>query len=177
MVNRIAGLMQEKRQLEQASRELSRLNGELAGVAAQIIRSEEDREAVHSRLVTAEKDRQSAEDSLAEARRTLAEPGCELARAVFAQLARLAGDPLPSTLAGYVQLADDVRVRLTDRIEARTKSQTSLSNRVVTQMAGFRAKYPLETVDFDNSLLAAGEYRALRDRLTKDCLLYTSRCV
>jgi uncharacterized protein YPO0396 len=170
MVNRIAGLMQEKRQLEQASRELSRLNGELAGVAAQIIRSEEDREAVHSRLVTAEKDRQSAEDSLAEARRTLAEPGCELARAVFAQLARLAGDPLPSTLAGYVQLADDVRVRLTDRIEARTKSQTSLSNRVVTQMAGFRAKYPLETVDFDNSLLAAGEYRALRDRLTKDDL-------
>jgi uncharacterized protein YPO0396 len=162
--------MQEKRQLEEASRELSRLNHELKEVADEITRSEADRDAVHSSLVSAEKDLQAAADFLAEAQRTLAEPGCQSARAFFAQLTRLAGDPLPSNLAGYGQLADDVRVRLTDRIEARTKNQTSLGNRVVTQMAGFRAKYPLETVDFDNSLLAAGEYRALRDRLTKDDL-------
>jgi len=170
LVNRIAALTQEKRQLEQASRELSRLNRELEEVATQIAGSEQDREAAHSKLVTAEKDLGSAEDFLADAQRTLAESPCEGARAFFPQLTRLAGDPLPATLAGYGQLADDVRVKLTDRIEARTKSQTSLGNRVVTQMAGFRAKYPLETVDFDNSLLAAGEYRALRDRLTKDDL-------
>jgi len=170
MVNRIAGFLQEKRQLEESSRELSRLNRELKAVADEITRSEADRDAVHSSLVSAEKDLQAAAGFLAEARRTLAEPGCQSARASFAQLTKLAGDPPPSTVPGYAQLADDVRVRLTDRIEARTKSQTSLGNRVVTQMAGFRAKYPLETVDFDNSLLAAGEYRALRDRLTKDDL-------
>src|ERR1022692_1371992 len=170
MVNRIAGLMQEKRQLEQASRELSRLNGELAGVAAQIVRSEEDRDAVNASLVTAEKDLQAAAAFFAEARQTLAEPGCQSARASFAQLTKLAGDPPPSTVPGYAQLADDVRVKLTDRIEARTKSQNSLGQKVVTQMAGFRSKYPLETLDFDSSLPAAGEYRALRDRLAKDDL-------
>jgi uncharacterized protein YPO0396 len=170
MVNRIAGLLQEKRQLEEASRELSRLNRELKGVADEITRSEADRDAVHSSLVSAEKDLQAAAGFLAEARRTLAEPGCQSARASFAQLTGLAGDPPPSTVPGYAQLADDVRVRLTDRIEARTKSQTSLGQKVVTQMAGFRSKYPLETVDFDSSLLAAGEYRALRDRLAKDDL-------
>jgi uncharacterized protein YPO0396 len=170
MVNRVAGLLQEKRQLEEASRELSRLNHELAEVADEITRSEADRDAVHSSLISAGKDLQAAADFLAEAQRTLAEPGCQPARASFAQLTGLVGDSLPSTVPGYAQLADDVRVRLTDRIEARTKSQTSLGNRVVTQMAGFRAKYPLETLDFDNSLASAGEYRALRDRLAKDDL-------
>src|ERR1022692_4366517 len=170
LVNSIAALSEEKRQLELASRELSRLNRELAETEREIARSEKDRDAASGCLVSAEKDLQSAAGFLADARRTLAEPGCQPARASFAQLARLAGDPQPSTLPGYAQLADDVRARLTDRIEARTKSQTSLGNKAVTQMAGFRAKYPLETVDFDNSLLAAGEYRALRDRLTKDDL-------
>ncbi len=170
LVNRIAELIAEKRQLEGSSGELHRLTQELAAVDAKITAAEGRVDRLNSTIGGARRDLESAEGGLAEVRRILDEPGCEAARSFFAPLAELLADARPSTPAAYDRLEPEASVTLTERRDARAKSQASLGNRIVSQMAKFREKHPLVTADLDNSLLSAGEYRALRDRLVEDDL-------
>jgi uncharacterized protein YPO0396 len=170
LVNRIADLTGEKRQLEESSGELHRLTQELEVVDAKITAAEGCLEGLNSTIGATTRDLESAEEALAETRRILNEPGCDAARGFFAPLAELLADPQPSTPAAYDRFESDAGDALTARREARAKSQASLGNRIVSLMAKFRERHPLVTTDLDNSLLSAGEYRALRDRLVEDDL-------
>ncbi len=80
----------------------------------------------------------------------------------------LAGRPLEvSALVPVERAARDALERDRSRAEQR---QSSIGQRSVGAMSDFRSRYPQETVDFDVSLAAAGEYRELHRRLAEDDL-------
>ena len=59
---------------------------------------------------------------------------------------------------------------LTSLIDGRTGRRNTLGNKIVSRMGDFRQQYPLETADFDDSVLSAGGYRELHRRLVDDDL-------
>ncbi len=74
------------------------------------------------------------------------------------------------TPADCDRVQSEMHDSLTGQIESKGHSQTLAANRMVGKMAEFRKKYPLETLEFDNSVAAAAEYRELHRRVATDDL-------
>ena len=89
VVNRTEELRAEKRELEAASAELARLNRELETVREQIGAAEAAHGEVQQQLGGVDNEIARAGRSRDEASVTLAEPGCEPARAHFTAIADL----------------------------------------------------------------------------------------
>ena len=105
----------------------------------------------------------------------LAEAGCAPARAHFAALAeRMTARPLAGlrlVVPADCDQADRTAYgALTSLIDGRTGRRNTLGNKIVSRMGDFRKQYPLETADFDDSVLSAGGYRDLHRRLVDDDL-------
>ncbi len=173
VVNRTEELQAEKRQLEAASAELARLNGELKTVREQIAIAEGAHGEVQKQLGGVGSRIERAEADLAEASATLAEPGCESARAHFAAIAVLLKrfeQALPDTPAacGKAEMAASAEISVV--IDRRTQRRSGLGNKIVSLMGSFRSQYPVETEELDAAVEAADGYRELNQRLTDDDL-------
>ena len=175
VVNRLEELKEEKRALQAASAELSRLNRELDSVREQIDDIDGKHGQVRERIGSVSSQIDAARGSVDEANKTLAEPGCEPARAHFPAIGELLAGPALAELRPRTPAACDRAemaaageiIALTDRRAAR---KAVLSNRIVTAMGEFRRQYPVETAELDNAVAAADGYRELNKRLTDDDL-------
>jgi uncharacterized protein YPO0396 len=175
LVNRIEDLQAEKQRLEQASGELERLTRQLESLAGNIKAAEAERESVTGTLGGLGSQIDDARRSLEETRSTLQEPGCEPARELFPTIDELITKPPLADLrvegAGDCDRADAAAHReLTTRIERKTTRQNGVGTRIVSRMAEFRKRYPVETTDLDDSVLSADGYRELHRRLVDDDL-------
>jgi uncharacterized protein YPO0396 len=175
VVKRVEDLEAEKRRLEEASGELERLTRQLETVKKHIMATEAERESGNGQIGSLGNEIKMASRSLDEARKVLADPECEPARAHFPAIAeRLAARPLadlPLAVPADCDEADRaVHRALTSLVDARTARRGAVSNKIVARMGEFRQQYPLETSDFDNSVLSAGGYRDLHKRLVGDDL-------
>jgi uncharacterized protein YPO0396 len=63
-----------------------------------------------------------------------------------------------------------VNASLVHQLNAINKQENALGQRIVRSMSAFRAKYPHETIEFDDSLESAHEYRQLHRRVADDDL-------
>ncbi|MQA25044.1 MAG: hypothetical protein GEU94_06155 [Micromonosporaceae bacterium] len=170
IVSRIEDLAEEKRQLEQASDALQRVSRELDAVGRQIESADQEQHALTSTVSKLERDREHAEQGLRVAEQTLHEPACQPAREFFALIdARVAERPL-RTAADCERCQTEVGAEFIAEVDKLTARQTRVVNKVVAKMSDLRRKHPLETAEFDDSVLSAGEYRAFHDRLVKDDL-------
>ena len=169
-VNRIAALEAEKRGLQDADRELARIETELEAVAGQIAEHETLLEALVGDRAKSDDALGKAGDALAAAENVLAEPEALAAAEHFPALRELAGQREPAEAAGYERLAAELGGRLTDDRERAARQQSTTANRIVAAMGRFRDRYPAETADMDASVEAAGEFRALHQRLVLDDL-------
>jgi uncharacterized protein YPO0396 len=175
LVNQIEDLRADKRDLENASDELKRLNGELDKVCQQIIAAEREKEDVTGDVGGLKTQIDSARHALEASRRVLAEQECEAARRCFRQIhALLEAPPFvrqkiaePGDCDTVSAAAKDV---LTSRLDALGKRQTTLSNAMVRKMGEFRRTYPAETGELDDSVASAAGYRDLHARLVGDDL-------
>jgi len=170
VVRRIAERRAEKHRIEQSSAELGRIAHELDRVRLAIGAAESEKTASDTATGGTKEKLRTAEQGLADAERTLADPGCDAARDCFELLAHHAGGAATATPADYDRLAETMRTALTQAREERAIRQTRAGNKIVAQMGEFRQRYPLETTEMDNSLRSMGEYRTLRDRLLDDDL-------
>ena len=160
VVNRLEELKEEKRALEAASAELTRLNRELDSVREQIDDIDGQHGQVRERIGSVSSQIDVARGSLDEANKTLAEPGCEPARAHFPAIGELLAGPTLAELRPRTPAACDRAemaaagevIALTDRRAAR---KAVLSNRIVAAMGEFRRQYPVETAELDNAVAAA----------------------
>jgi uncharacterized protein YPO0396 len=175
LVNRMEDLKAEKRRLEESSRELERLTRELDRIAEAITAAETEAKAVTTAIGSLDLEIKQAGDGLSLARQIVAEPGCDQAREHFDAIDDLLGAAPLASLT--IQLPADcdraeaaAQRELTAVIDRRTARQGKLSTEIVSRMAGFRREYPLETADFDNSVLSADGYRELHKRLVSDDL-------
>jgi uncharacterized protein YPO0396 len=175
LVNKMEDLKAEKRRLEESSRELERIGRDLDDVTQAITAAEAKRTLAEKAIGGLASEIQLADDGLSRARQVLAEPGCDQARQHFAALDELLAAP-PLAQAPVRGPADCDRAEtaaareLTSVIDKRATRQGTLGARIVSRMANFRQEYPLETADFDNSVLSADGYRDLYKRLVSDDL-------
>ena len=173
VVNRTEELRAERRVLEAASAELARLNRELETVRGQISVTEAAHGDMKQQLGRVDNEIARAGRSRDEASVTLAEPGCESARAHFTAIADLVTKigPAPPSTAEACDKAENAASRAdrcADRAPQRRKA--SLGNKIVSLMGEFRVQYPVETEELDAAVEAADGYRELHQRLTDDDL-------
>lgn len=169
-VNRIGRLVEEKRLLEQASNELQRVTTDLEAVATKIRSVEKEQESLTTKLGGLGRDLTTAKEHRRDAEGTLAEPGGEAAREYFPMLDAHVGPSAPATVVGWGRFQTDLSDQLNTQIDRRSGALRTAASRTVTKMRDFRAKYPVETLDVDDSVESAKEYRQLHDRLVSDDL-------
>ena len=173
VVNRTEELKAEKRELEAASAELARLNRELETVRDQIGIADATHGEVQQRLGSVDNEIARAGRIRDEVSATLAEPGCESARARFEAIASLlakTGSTPPSTAESCDQALSAAGEQISALIDRRTARRTALGNKIVSLMGEFRGQYPVETEELDAAVEAADGYRELHQRLTDDDL-------
>jgi uncharacterized protein YPO0396 len=169
-VNRITELEAEKRQLEQESDELKRINAELSEIEQKITEAEQTKDAATGEISRLADRSDTAEKLLGELEQTLAEPACEPARELFPRLdERLARRPLATP-----EDCDRARLTVGDELNAETERlgtrQSKIATEITKKMVKFRTDYPAETKEFDASIQATHEFRALHDRIAHDDL-------
>lgn len=191
-VARIAELDAEKRRLEEASDELGRIAGALAGIARRQAGLEAERDRVVATLGADRHALDEARTARDRARAVLDGAGealdeettaalaeefdRELASAGSTAGAARAGDTAAEPPGGPTRAADldavenAVRSRLTAEAEQAQRERADLGTRIAGQMAAFRSAYPVETAELDADVRSAGGYREIHDRLVRDDL-------
>ena len=173
VVSRTEELRAERRVLEAASAELARLNRELETVRGQIGVTEAAHGDMQQQLGRVDNEIARAGRSRDEASVTLAEPGCESARAHFTAIADLVTKILPAP-PPTAEACDKAENAASEQIgaltERRNARKASLGNKIVSLMGEFRVQYPVETEELDAAVEAADGYRELHQRLTDDDL-------
>jgi uncharacterized protein YPO0396 len=174
LVNRIAGLRDERDRILSASNHLAALNDELSQAVQSI-------EVTEGRVNTLERargglgvERDAASAAVARADRILADTGSDAvepateAAVQAVVVAALDGQVLDvSSLAVVEQATRQALEREWNRVLQR---QNNIAQRAIGAMSNFRTRYPQETADFDVSLASGGEYRELHRRVADDDL-------
>jgi uncharacterized protein YPO0396 len=173
VVNEIADLHTEHRRLTATSIELARLDAELTTVAERIAGASDRQLDVNSKLARATQSIADAETVRAEAADIVGDPGCEPTRGHFAAIGEFlarAGHTPPARPAACDKAQNSAVDVFVAQAERRGKRRTQLSNQMVTAMDRFRAQYPVETSELDSAVEAAGGYREMHARLSRDDL-------
>jgi uncharacterized protein YPO0396 len=169
MVSEIAALNARKRELEASSGELARIGREIGRVEAQIDATESDRSTQLQEIGKLSEDRKRAQAGAANAASIREEPEAKAASTHYDALAARIGQPPVTADACAEQESKHYRA-LTAQAEVVSGKAEQLVRRIVARMTDFRRKYPVDTIEMDDSVAAADEYRTLRDRLIGDDL-------
>jgi uncharacterized protein YPO0396 len=174
VVNKIAALNAERRQIESKSKALQQLAQQLATISEKIDACDGEHMQLLGDNGADDGAVRRAEDELVRSQATLAESGLDAAQQYFEAIeVRFAAHPAVAEAdapADIVSVEGKVRDELTVPVDARQTEQSRLGQRIVRRMGEFRARYPLETLDVDDSVLAVNDYRQLCDRLEGDDL-------
>ena len=169
----IAGLEQERRDLEASSDTLKTLNARLAALETAIAGTEEALAATRGDLVR-------NDEKQAQARQLL--DGCAQQLTQCPEEARAVLDrelaPLRAEALGEHQLSvescdnreREMREWLQGRVDAQDKRLQRLEQAILVAMQDYRREYPLETQEVDARLEAADEYRQMLAQLRADDL-------
>lgn len=151
----------------------------LATLTQQQLRLDEQIDSLDAKLGSLQGDRGSLDNRRHSTQRALdgttavlADPRLVAASVQFESIdQRLAGSNESLT---DVESTERVHTQLREALEAESKTESArlhtVGLRVVKKMGEFRAKYPQETSEVDDSLAAATEYRELHQRVANDDL-------
>lgn len=165
---RIEDLAAEKTQIEEASDVLAALAAKEADAVVRLGRAREKASAVEKRLGANEAEERAIAEAIAECRGILAEHPLTDDAGLAAEIAALAEAVLGDeelTYKNAERAQTRVRERLQGELDALNKRVAAAAEKTINLMAAFRAAYPAETTDFDESLDAAPEYSALLAQL------------
>ena len=169
----VARLEDEKQRLESASDVLRQLTGQLRVVETKLRDTEDSLEKQREVRAKTEQKREAAE-ALREATQALLD---DSAKADHQSRFALLDELRPQALGEHqlsVESCDnrerDMREWLQARIDAEDKRLKSLGEKIVRTMTEYKEAYRLETEEFDASLEAAFEYRAMLEQLQADDL-------
>jgi uncharacterized protein YPO0396 len=169
IVSEIDRLEGERRQLEEGSDILRTLQQQLAAIEASLRETED-------RLRTDTGEQARLQERLRHARELVTECDSLLAGSSDTMFPRIEGmsDEALGEHTLTVESCDNrerqMREWVQGRIDAEDKRVRALGERIVKAMQVYRSKYPLETREADASVEAAGEFRAMQQRLLADDL-------
>ncbi|WP_435105337.1 ATP-binding protein [Arhodomonas sp. AD133] len=173
LASRIEALESERAQLEAASDQLRVLQEQLTALEARLAETDAALDE-HKRLrAKAEQKRENAVEALDAAREQRDGASEETRTNIFPQLAAMREDALGErtlTVESCDNRERDMRGWLQARIDAELKHGERVRDRVISAMQRFLRDYPTDAAEMDASLDAAGDFRALLERLRSDDL-------
>ncbi|MCB1001750.1 MAG: AAA family ATPase [Acidimicrobiales bacterium] len=173
LVRRISALRADEQRLRQSSDQLAALTASLDDIREQLVQTVERRE----KLIRV----QGADRSALESANAQIERLTEVVEGLPVAVLQERAPAVEAMVSDVVAIADISLANFAEserrttalvnarRMEAETKRQGA-SSRIVRAMTGFRALYPQETAEFDDSLASAGEYSGLQERVARDDL-------
>ena len=170
IVSEIDRLEGERRQLEEGSDILRTLQQQLATIEAGLRETEERLRIDTGEQARLQERRGTRGSSLTECDSLFAGSSD---RAMFPRLEGMSDEALGEhtlTVESCDNRERQMREWVQGRIDAEDKRVHALGERVVKAMQVYRSKYPLETQEADASVEAAGEFRAMLQRLLADDL-------
>ena len=173
LATEIDRLERVRRRLEEASDVLRALQHQLAELETAAARTETEWEENRKAYARAEERREQAHLQWTECRRVLATTPADVPTQYFPRLEALRveapAEPAP-TVESCDQRERDLRDWLQARIDDEDRRIRRLGEKIVQAMEVYGSLYPLETREVDASVEAAGDYRAMLDRLEADDL-------
>lgn len=173
-VKRIDELRREEQAIRSSSDRLQLLTDQQEQVRVHIIAGDERVAKLIGQKGGVENQRQALTRQLQQADGVLAdEATLATATPCFAALQQIVTADLGQTvteLASLPSLQQDLSATLHERQEKASNRQSDVGTRIIRAMSRFRAAYPQETAEIDDSLASASEYRALHDRVATDDL-------
>ncbi|MBK9325171.1 MAG: ATP-dependent exonuclease SbcCD, C subunit-like protein [Hydrogenophilales bacterium] len=169
----IARLEEERQALEAASDLLQTLNGQLAELEREMSNTEADLAVCNRDLAQTGLRQEQARQLLAECTENFQALSEAEQQWRFPRLEALRAEALGEhslTVESCDNRERDLRVWITERIDAEDKKLARLREKIIKAMTEYREKYPLETQDVDVSIEAVAEYRTLLDGLQSDGL-------
>jgi uncharacterized protein YPO0396 len=170
VVRRLETFVDEKRRIEQSSTELGRLATEIEIAEHRVTELGTTRDGLVSAIGGLTSSRNAAKTALAATSDIVEGVGASDARQFFDGLAARIDDARLATPADWTRVEASTSNSLANLITQRTGQQTAASNRATVRMVTFRQRHPIQTAEFDASIQAADEYRALHRRLVGDDL-------
>lgn len=170
IVNRIAALEAEKKQIEQASGKLRKLTEKLAEIDKQIKTDERELGECNGRIGGLTTEITGAETGLADVTAVLAESACESARQHFDAISVRVDDRELGSIKDCDERREQIAKALVHAADNLARRQREAGNRAVAKMSGFRRRYTEQTTELDDSIESAAGYRELHDRLIGDDL-------
>jgi uncharacterized protein YPO0396 len=169
----IAELESEKQALEAASDLLHELTLRLHALESALAHTEQDLGERAGERAKNENKQEQAKTQLAECRGIIEALDPKTRETLFPRLARLR-EEAPGVHVLTVESADgrerDMREWLQEKIDGEEKRSRKQAERIVAAMQSYRAAYPVETLEVDANVEAAGEYRTMLERLQNDDL-------
>jgi uncharacterized protein YPO0396 len=166
-------LEQEKRQLEEDSDVLRALQQRLTNLETALKKTDADLFQQQDGQSKAEQRQELARTQLADCENVLAGISQEIRTRDFPRLEVMRDE----TLNGQVLTVEscdnrerDMRDWLQTKIDAEDQKIRRLAEQIVKAMQAYANLYPLDTQEADASVAAAGEYRAMLERLASDDL-------
>ena len=169
-VTTISRWQDEKRRLEASSSELAEITKRLDEVETDVGRADTDRQQSRERRGRLEGRIEEVAKRTERQQEVLESTGdLDRARSVYEALTGLAGE-LPEDEGDCEGAERRAGLQLAARLERDGQVRDKASQRAVAGMKDFRRDFPEHATEMDDSILAAGEYYALRDRLVTDDL-------
>jgi len=168
----IARLEEEKRQLEAASDLLQTLAGQLRELEGALAETERQLDERKDRRSKTEQKKTSVEE-LRHQTVTLTAGAAPTLAAHFPRLAVFRDEALGDqqiTVESCDNREREMRDWLQSKIDAEEKKLIRLRDKIIDAMRTFSTTYPLETQEVDVAVEAAGDYRAMLERLRADDL-------
>ena len=169
----IARLGDERRRLESASDLLRQLDAQLAESRKALEATEEALQAQRDQRSKTEQRQSDAKALRADTEAVLGGVDLATLEPRFDRLAELRKEALGEhqlTIESCDNREQDLRQWLQARIDAVDHQLARLRDRIIQTMMTFKERFPLETAEFDASVEAGFEYRAMLDRLRADDL-------
>ena len=174
LVSEIAALRAEQLRITSSSDTLALLTSERERVRQEVANHEDSRDGFQRHRGAAEGRRLTAEAELDCVRAMLSDAqALEVATESFASIDIAVAVELDGSAPDAVRLTtvhQSISASLVHQLNAVTKQEGSLGQRIVRLMGAFRGRYPHETTEFDDSLASAREYRQLHQRVANDDL-------
>ncbi len=171
VVTEIDALSAERQRLEASSDRLHELNRQLTEARAQLEASEVELDGVRDRRSKTEQKRSDAEVLRTETQAALEAdpPDTALHERLEAMRAEALGEHT-LTVESCDNREQDLRGWLQKRIDTEDAKVKRARDRIIQAMMTFKEAFKLETAEFDASIEAAFEYRALLEGLGRDDL-------
>jgi len=173
LVGEIARLQEEKRQLEAESDLLQALTAKLADLQISLTETEAKLAEKTRQLGGIEERIEAAETLRRETAAIVEEAETALHAPCFPRLEAMRGEALGEhllTVESCDNRQQDMRSWLQTRMDNENRNLTRLRDKIIDAMRGYCTAYPLDTQEVDVAVEAAGEYRAMLDKLKADDL-------